>query len=180
MKKILCYGIVVFCCSLFFAACVKDTDFDQTTEIALTPIVEFDAIYFDLPANRFFDSITSAPILTVTDTTEIKFLDDEFLRDNLKRLEFYFKFTNSIPRDFQVDFQFLNEANDTTYDVGTSVSPGTPNPVITEFFENIAGQDIHRITQANKLVVLVTIASADDNLEGTLNLKSKGTYFLEF
>ncbi|SRR5690554_6733608 len=181
MKKILFYGIVVFSCSLFFAACVRDTNFDQIEEITLTPIVEFDAIYFDLPANRFFDSITSTPILTVTDTTKIKFLDDEFLRNNLKRLEFYFKFTNSIPNDFQVDFQFLSEANDIAYDVRTSVLPGTlDSPVITALFENIAEQDILRITQANKLVVLVTIASADDNLEGTLNLKSKGTYFLEY
>ena len=180
MKNILLYGIVVLSCCLIFTSCVKDTDFDQSEEIILSPIVEFDAVYFNLPANRFIDSITFNPILTVIDTTQIKFLDGELLQENLKRLEFYFKFTNSIPRNFQVDFQFLNQANDTTYVISASVPPGRLNaPVISDFFENIEGPDLERLTQANKLVVLVTIDSTDRSLEGALNLQSKGTYFLE-
>lgn len=180
MKNILLYGIVVLSCCLIFTSCVKDTDFDQSEEIILSPIVEFDAIFFNLPANRFIDSITFNPILTVSDTTKIKFLDGELLRENLKRVEFYFKFTNTIPRNFQVDFQFLNSANDTTFVISNPVALGRANaPVVTELFENIEGPDLDRFTQANKLVVLVTIESANRSLEGNLNLQSKGTYFLE-
>lgn len=178
MKKILFNGILG--CCLFLTACVKDTDFEQSEHITLSPIVEFDAVYFNLPAERFFDSSNSTQILTVTDTTKIKFLDGELLRENLRRVEFYFKFTNSIERSFQVDFQFLNQANDTTYVASTSVLPGRPHSaVVTEFFENIDGQDIQRLTQANKLAVLVTISDSEEDLVGTLNLKSKGTYYLE-
>lgn len=170
---------VVFAC-LFFTACVKDTDLDQTEEVSLTPVVELDLIYFNLRASDFFDTINSNPILTVTDTTEIRFLDDSTLQETLKRAEFYFKFTNSIPRNFQVDFQFLSETNDTTYVTGTPVDEGTiAAPVITEFIENVEGDAILRLTQADKVVVSVTIPSSDENLEGTLNLKSKTTYFLE-
>lgn len=171
---------MVFVC-LLFTACIKDTDFDQAEEIALTPVVELDLIYFNLRAGDFFDTINSNPILTVSDTTEIKFLDDSTLQESLKRAEFYFRFTNSIPRNFQVDFQFLGEANDTTYVAGTSVARGTVAvPVITEFIENVEGDAVLRLTQANKVVVLVTIPSSDENLEGMLNLKSKTTYFLEY
>ncbi len=181
MNKTLSLSIFAVCASLFLISCIKDTDFDQTEDIALTPIVELDLIYFNLRADQFFDTINSNPILTVRDTTEIKFLDDTGLQESLKRAEFYFKFNNSIPRSFQVDFQFLSETNDTTYVSGTSISEGAPaTPVITEFIENVEGDDILQLTKANKVVVSVTIPSSDENLEGTLNLKSKTTYFLEY
>ena len=181
MKKILTLPFLIVCTSLFFTACVRDTDFDQAEDIALSPIIDLNLIYFDLPAERFFDTITSTPILTVRDTTEIKFLDDGGVQENLKRAEFYFKFTNTIPRDFQVDFQFLSEFNDTTYTTTTTVGSGIiANPVITEFIENVEGDAILQLTQANKVVVSVTIPSSNENLEGILNLKSKTTYFLEY
>ena len=170
---------MLFAC-LFFSSCIRDTDFDQAENITLAPIVELDLIYFNIEASRFFDTINAVPILTVRDTTEIRFLDDGTLQESLKRAEFYFKFTNTIPREFQIDFQFLSEVNDTTYTTGTSVAEGTlTTPVITEFIENVEGEGILQLTQADKVVVSVTIPSAEEGLKGTLNLKSKTTYFLE-
>jgi len=166
---------------LFFTACVKDTDFDQAEDIALTPIVELNLIYFNLDANSFYDETTSTEILTVRDTTEIRFLDDEQIQESLISAEFYFRFTNSIPRDFLVDFQFLSEFNDTTYVTQTPVSMGTlQDPIITEFIETVVGDGIIELTKADKVVVTVNIPSADENLEGNLNLQSKTTYILEF
>lgn len=181
MNKALFIPVFVVCACLFFTACVRDTDFDQADDIALTPIFELDLIYFNLAAERFYDTINSTPILTVRDTTEIKFLDDSTLQESLKKAEFYFRFTNSIPRKFQVDFQFLSELNDTTYITGTPVVQGSlTTPVNTEFTEIVEGDAIIELTQANKVVVSVTIPSSKENLEGTLNLKSKTTYFLEY
>ncbi|MRT16639.1 hypothetical protein F3C99_06675 [Vitellibacter sp. q18] len=181
MNRTLTLPFLVGCVCLFFTACIRDTDFDQAEDVALTPVVELDLIYFNLRADQFFDTLTGTPILTLRDTTEIKFLDDSSLQESLKRAEFYFRFSNSIPRDFLVDFQFLSEANDTTYVAQTAVDRGALNaPVITEFIENVEGEDILRLTQAHKVVVSVTIPSSDANLEGTLNLKSKTTYFLEY
>lgn len=180
MNKRLLPTIVVICACLFFSACIKDTDFDQAEDIALTPVIELNLIYFNLQADRFFDTITSNPILTVIDTTEIRFLDDDILQENLKKADFYFKFTNSIPRNFQVNFQFLSVANDTAYVAGTFVPEGSiAAPVITEYFEIVEGEDVLRLTQANKVVVSVTIDSSNENLEGSLNLKSKTTYYLQ-
>lgn len=170
---------VVFCTATFFS-CVKDTDFDQSEAIALTPVVELDLIYFTLTAPDFFDSISNTPRLMVVDTTEIRFLDDSGIQENLKRAEFLFNFKNSISRSFQVNFQFLSEQNDTTYTVQTTVHEGTvAAPETTRFTETVEGEEIVQLTQANKVVVTVTIPSADENLEGTLNLQSKITYFLE-
>ncbi|WP_347374199.1 hypothetical protein [Aequorivita sp. Q41] len=180
MNKIINFSVLLVCGCFLFSACIQDTDFEQADDVALTPIVELDLIYFNLPATHFYDSINATPILTVRDTTQIKFLDDSSIQDNLIRAEFYFKFTNSIPRSFLVDFQFLSERNDTTYVTATSVNSGTvAKPVNTEFFHNVAGEDILELTKANKVVVSVTIPSSEANLDGVLNLKSKTTYFFE-
>lgn len=167
---------------LFFlvVSCIKDTDFDQVDNVDLTPTIDLDLIYFNLSASDFFDPNTSNPILTVRDTTELRFLNDIEIQKNLKRAEFYFKFTNSIDREFQADFQFLSPQNDTTYTAQTVVTPGTvSNPVITEFIENVEGTDINDLTLASKVVVSVTIPSSNANLEGALNLQSKVTYYVE-
>lgn len=170
----------LFLC-LFFTACVRDTDFDQAEDISLSPIMELDLIYFNLQARDFYDTINGTPILTLRDTTEIKFLDDSTLQESLKRADFYFKFTNSIPRSFQVDFEFLSEENNITYETGTAVEQGeVSTPVITEFTHIVEGEAISQLTLANKVVVSVTIPSSNENLQGTLNMKSKTTYFLEY
>ena len=182
MKTNLAYFYLgIFLLVAFFSACVKDTDFDQANDIVLSPIVELDLVYFDLPAITFFDTITSSPILMVRDTTDLRFLNDEDVQLNLRRAEFYFKVTNSIQRVFQVDFQFLTEQNEVTYTTQVPVAQGTvANPVITEYTENVEGAAIDDLTLAEKVVVSVIIPSSNENLDGTINLQSKATYYLEF
>ena len=86
---------------VLFSACVKDTDFDQAEDIAVTPIVELDLIHFDLPAMRFFDTVASSPVLTVRDTTDLEFLNDEEISANLERVEF----SSNLPMEFSVLFK---------------------------------------------------------------------------
>lgn len=180
MKKNLFIPFLGVLALFLFFSCVKDTDFDQAEEIILTPVVELDLIFFNLEAGDFYDETTNTEILTVRDTTEIRFLDDTEIQESLVQADFFFRFTNSIPRTFNVDFEFLNEENQLTYSTSTSVNQGnSSNPVITEFEQTVAGEDITRLTMADRVVVSVTIPSSDDSLEGLLNLKSKTTYFLE-
>lgn len=180
MKKKLVKPLSILLFGYLVIACVKNTDFDQAQDITLTPVVELDLIYFDLVAADFFDEVNNVPRLTVTDTTEIRFLDDPDIQESLRRADFYFEFTNSIPRTFQVEFMFLSEQNDTTYTTQTNVAEGTlKDPVITIFEESIEGDDILQITMANRVVAAVTIPLADPDLEGQLKLRSKTTYYLE-
>jgi hypothetical protein len=166
---------------IFFSACIKDTDLKQADEIAVSPVIELDLIHFDLPANSFYDTIASNPILTLRDTTLLRFLNDQEVGAYLKRAEFFFKFTNAIQRDFQVEFQFLNEQNDTTYTSQNFVNQGiVSNPVVTEYIENVDGASLEQLILANKVVVSVTIPSSNANLEGNIKLQSKATYYLEF
>ncbi|MEZ4858247.1 MAG: hypothetical protein R2781_05495 [Flavobacteriaceae bacterium] len=180
MKKKLLLPVWAILTAILFFSCVKNTDFDQAQEITLTPIVELDLIYFNLEAGDFFDEINNTPRLTVTDTTEIRFLDDTEIQESLKKADFLFIFTNSIPRSFQADFTFLDSLNVQTYATSAFVEMGSLNsPVITEFTQTVDEAEILQLTNADKVVVSVTIPSSNAALEGSLNLKSKTTYYLE-
>ncbi len=180
MKKNLTYILLIPIILLFYA-CITDTDINQAENITLKPVIELDLIYFTVKANRFYDAVTQNQILTVSDSTEIRFLDDTDVQEALKRVDFYFKFTNSIPRSFIAEFVFVNELNEITYQTQTNVEQGTlGTPIVTEFTEIVEGDAILQLTQANKVIVKVTIPSSDETLEGSLNLQSKATYYVEY
>jgi len=180
MKKNLLPLLLGVLSGIISFSCVRDTDFSQAEEVSLTPIVELNLIHFDLDAGEFYDSVNNLPILTVTDTTEIRFLDDTETQESLLRAEFLFLFNNSMERSFIADFTFISESGNPTFSTASSVAPGLPSqPVETEFLEVVEGQELIDLTQANRVVVTITIPSADVNLTGNLSLKSKTTYYLE-
>lgn len=165
---------------IFLSSCVKDTDFSQAENVTLTPVVELNLIHFDINASEFFDPTTGTPRLTVVDTTEIRFLDDSGFQESLQRAEFFFRFENSIPRSFQTDFLFLDKDGIQTYGTSFAVAEGSNDtPVVTEHTENVEGEAVLELTSADRVVVSVTIPSANANLTGNLNLQSKTTYYLE-
>lgn len=162
---------------LLFSACIKDTDFDQTDDILVTPVLELDFLFYNLNSESFTDHGVNN--LIVSDTTNFDFLNDEFVVDNLIRAEFFFKYTNSFPVDFITEYRFLDENNELHYEVIIPVAAGTvAAPLITEHIENIEGDDIIALTNAEKVVVNIMASTPVDNLEGNLKLQSKTTYYL--
>ncbi len=162
---------------LLFTSCVKDTDFDQTDDIVLTPIVELDFLFFNLDSENFTD--LGVNNLIVSDTTNFDFLNDEFTADNLIKAEYFFKYTNSLPVGFTTEYKFLSESNELQYEVIIPVGAGSiTSPLIAEHTQTIEGDNIVALTNAGKVVVNVIASSPIDNLEGSLILQSKTTYYL--
>ncbi len=162
---------------LFFTACIKDTDLNQTDDILVTPIVELDFLLFNLNSESFTDFGVNN--LIVSDTTNFNFLNDEFTVDNLIRADIYFRYTNSLPVDFITEYKFLDEENGLHYEIISLVNAGSVTaPLITEHTEIVEGDGIVALTNAEKVVVNIMASSPVDNLEGTLNLQSKTTYYL--
>lgn len=163
-----------------FTSCVKDTDFDQADNIVITPVLELDFIYFTLDENDYFDPVIGQQRLIVSDTTGFDFLNETFIQEDLKRAEFLFKFENSVNLDFTTEFRFLNDNNILKYELVIAIPAGsTTAPLLLEHIENIENQGIIDLTRASKVVFNVIIPSSIENIEGTLNLQSKTTYFLE-
>lgn len=166
---------------IFAQSCVEDTDFDQVDDVVFTPEIELNLIYFDLNAAEFFDTTTNTPRLTVSDTTDLEFLDSSTITGSIQKIDFLFDFDNAIPRTFDVDFQFLENDNTLSYSTGTIVQAGSlAAPVETLFTEEVEGEDLNAIERASKIVINVTVPEADETLEGNLTLQSKATYFIEY
>lgn len=169
-------GLLLVC----FTSCVDDTDFDQADDIVITPVLELDFLYFTLEESDYFNSTTGEERLMVSDTTNLNFLDGTFVQEDLKRAEFLFKFENTAPIVFDVEFKFFSEFNELKYDFIIPVPAGSiASPFLLEHIENIQDQGIIDLTHSRKVVVNVTIPSSFENIEGALNLQSKTTYFLE-
>jgi hypothetical protein len=171
-------SIILLCIIVsLFIACVKDTDFSQTEDIAITPKLEFDFIFFNLNSENFSD--LGVNNLVVTDTTFFNVLNDDFTIDNLIKADIYFKNTNSFPVQLITQYQFLDENNELQYEILIPVNSGSiNNPVITEHIEIIEEDNIINLTLAEKVVVNVITPSPLDNVVGMLNLQSKTTYYL--
>ena len=93
---------------------------------------------------------------------------------------FSFTVTNSIQREFQLDFEFLNKQDSIVYTTQAPIALGAiDNAVVVQFVDTVEGQDLLDLTQAERLTVSVTITSSNQNLNGNLNLQSIATYYLE-
>ena len=175
-KKIHLFLLFTALISLLMA-CVKDTDFNQTDDILITPTVALDFLLFNLSSESF--SEIGVANLVVSDTTFFNFLNEDFTVDNLIKADFYFKNTNSFPIQFSTQYQFLDDDNVLHYEITIPVNPGSiNNPVITEDIEIIEEDAIVNLTKADKVVVNVIAASPLGILDGILNLQSKTNYYL--
>ena len=172
--------LLVVLLSSIVTSCFQNTDFDQANDVVITPVVELDLIYFDIDASQFYDVGTDTPNLVVRDTTAIEFIEGNDIRDALVRADFLFKFSNTIPSDFSVNFDFLNTNNEVRYASFTQVNAGSSSlPVETIYIDNVENEEIENLTSSSKVVITVTIPSSSASLFGALNLQSKATYYLE-
>jgi len=176
LPMLLAMGIV-----LATISCVKDTDFEQAEDVTIRPVVETNLVFFDLEGAEFYDTVSNIPRAQLSDTTEIRFLDDTGFQENLLRAEFLFRFDNRIPRDFLVTYDFISEAGEITYSTFTTVPAGSEADPSTpeDFVEIIEGQGIIDLTSANRVVVTVSMDNAIPGLPGSFNMQSTATFFLE-
>lgn len=166
---------------VLFLSCVKDTDFDQADAIVPSQEVEVNFVFFTLEIDDFQINPLAEGTLTVVDTTEIRFLNDDFGIDNIVEAEFFFRVSNTFPVGLDADFTFLSEENEPFFNINFPIQLSEDgSPVLTEFTQLVTAEDIELLTLNDKVVVTITIQTDDQSLEGVLNLQSKTTYFLEF
>lgn len=178
IKKSLLLILTLFCVCI---ACVKDTDFDQVQDIIWQPVGEVNLVYFNLNIAQFDTLPENENFRIAIDTTEIRFLDEAFMQEHLKRAEFYIKTTNSFALPVTANFTFLSEENEPFYQFNFDIPEGqNNNPVISEHLHIVQGEDIALFTMNDKLVASFIIETQNDSLPGSLNLQSKVTFFIEY
>lgn len=165
-------------------SCVSDVDFNQAEVIMPSPTLESNLIYSTLIAPNFIDQQTQLEAVMVSDTTRLEVLSSDFFVDQLAKANLSFKFTNSIQRDFLVDFEFLNDTNELRYHVQVLVHSGVvTNPILSETTVLIDEPEITTFKEATKLVYKISLPPSTSpigpNSQGQLDLQSKATLYFE-
>ncbi len=180
--------LCVLCVVVSSISCVKDVDFDQTEDVVLTPVFEIDFVYSRFNTDRFvnpeIDPSIVVPEVFVNDTLDYDLLGTDFIVDNLERIELTFEFRNTIERDFEFTLGFLDDNgvqvgpfNRITVNAGNGegVTPVVTTEVIV--FDNAT---INILATAAKLISTIQVQNINSSLGGILEMRSKGTYFINY
>ncbi|WP_152538567.1 hypothetical protein [Aquimarina macrocephali] len=189
MKTKKVYVLLCGICILMpLISCVKDIDFDQAEDVVLTPVYEVDFVYSRFDTNQFIDSNINpaivVPEVIVNDTLSYDLLGTDFVVDNLGRVELTFEFRNTIERDFDFDFGFLNDSDQRIgplYSMTANSGNGEgADPIITTEVIILDTAEINVLRDATRLISSMRVQNINSSLRGILELRSKGTYFFNY
>ncbi|MEM5565319.1 hypothetical protein WNY78_09395 [Psychroserpens sp. AS72] len=169
---------------LLLHSCVSDVDFEQAENIVPTPTLESSLIFSSLEAPNFIDDTTQQERLVVTDTTRLEYINSDFFVDQLAKTNLTFQFTNSLNRDFSIDFVFVNDSNEQRYSAHVDVQAGQPNiPIQVTSNFLIEEPDLSIYEEATTLIYRITLPPTSNPIEasnlGVLKLESKATFYFE-
>lgn len=166
------------------ASCVEDVDFDQAEDFVIFPVLESSLIFFNFPASEFQEP-TGTAIVTVGDDLELDVFNDEFLRDNLIKAEFFFEITNSIDRNFRATIIMYDETDQITYNFDIDVTPDGSNEVITAHTEVFEDALLDQLKNTVRLELVLNMFPSptgiplNQNSLGNIKMRSKATLFFQ-
>ena len=175
LNRVFCLFILL----LFSFSCASDLDYDQANDLKLEPVFVANLAYFDVPANEFVTNGVEQSVIFDTPTVDV--FNDDFFRDNLKKVEFFFEMENTINRAYSVDLVFLDNNNQRVHAINLTVPAftGMENKVTkTEIFENAQLDLLKRTTKIAFTLTMLPGAPLNENSSGRLKLRSGVTAYL--
>lgn len=164
-----------------FTSCVKDIDLDQAGDISLQPEIQASLLIFEVDQRDFIDPVTKMQRLIIRDTVRLEFLDDDYIQNDLEKVEFSFKYRNTFPQSFSNRILFLSENNGLQHEVNFDTAPGSSgNPEVSEIIEIIGPDRIQVIKRSIKMVVEIGVNPGNEPFNGKLNFESKGLFSFQF
>ena len=164
---------------LFSFSCASDLDYDQANDLKLEPVFVANLAYFDVPANEFVTDGVEQSVIFDSPTVDV--FTDDFFRDNLKKVEFFFEMENTINRAYSVDLVFLDNNNQRVHATNFTVPEyaGAENKVTkTEIFQNAQLDLLKRTTKIVFTLTMLPGATLNENSSGRLKLRSGVTAYL--
>ncbi|GAA4113226.1 hypothetical protein GCM10022393_12100 [Aquimarina addita] len=174
-------------------SCIKDVDFEQVEDIAITPVFELDFIYSHFDIEDYIDEDlipdTDFTILPeqLRDTVNYDLVGSDFAIEYIDRVELVFEMRNTIESGFRLQFQFLTD-NDEPLGVlyfievlpgsGEDSEPVTsfssPNPIVLD------NPTIQQLANAQKIAVELVTPTINSSLRGVLDVRSKAAYYINY
>ncbi len=179
------YLHLLFLCFFITTSCVSEVDFDQAENISPTPVLEASLIVSNLEASNFIDDTNQQELLSISDVVRLNFINSDFFVDQLVKANLTFQFTNSLNRDFNVDFIFVTDANEQRYLAQVEVLAGSPDsPTFIESNFLIEEPDLSLFVESTRLIYEITLPPTNTPIApstlGVLKLESKSTFYFEF
>jgi len=170
-------------CLFLLTSCVEDVDFDQPTDITLTPIAESSLIFFEVEGNAFV--VNGFEVQTVTDEiSNIEIFQDDFVNEDLERVELYFEINNQIERRFDMQIDFIDIDGQLQRSTTFSVVPSEDGQTTTtEHIETFDEASIDQLKNTYTLRFTLRMQPSDDgsildeNTTETLELNSRGLFY---
>lgn len=162
-------------------SCMKDVDFDQAGDITLQPEIQADLLIFEIESKDFIDPQTNEFQKIIIDTVRLEFLDDDYIQNDLDRVEFRFRFRNTFTQSFLNKIYFLSENNNLQHYVEFYTAAGSAqNPAVSEKIDYVGPENIHVIKRSIKMVMEIEVLPNDQPFVGKLNFESKGLFSFQF
>lgn len=170
----------ILICIAFLVSCSNNLNFDNIN-LEIEPEVTSPLVFFELDQRDFLDE-NNQEITVVSDITVFRIFDNTVLKDNLVELTLDFEIENGFDRSFLVDFVFLDEDENITYDVEDfSINAGDLDYSSTRSIVIETSPEFLNSIKVRVDVVLspsTTILNPD--IEKTVKFRSSGTFYLKF
>ncbi|GAA3616467.1 hypothetical protein Q4Q39_01100 [Flavivirga amylovorans] len=179
-KRIIKFLFLVIVPCVNFFSCAKEIDFEQADDFEISPVIESSLIFFDEPASSFFTS--SAEIISIKDSISIEVFNNDFVVDNLIKADFVFEATNSINRTFQIQVDFINDADQQVHSFTLQALSSTDgSDLLSNYIEVFEGDELDALKNTSKLVFTLSLLPGDTinpTTPGRIKLKSKAIFYL--
>jgi hypothetical protein len=161
-------------------SCSSNLVFEQANDLQLKPVVVANLVSFDIYANQFVvGGIEQTMIENVIDFT--LFNNSDFI-DNLKSIELFFEFNNTINRAYSVNLSLLdsNDVNLYTIPIDVPAYKGNANVITkTEIFEDDKLYLLKNTRKMAFVIVMLPGVPLTNSSVGNLKLRSSGTVYFE-
>ena len=167
-------------CIAFLFSCSSNLNFDNTN-LEIEPEVTIPLVFFELDQRDFLDE-NDQEITVVSDITVFRIFDNTVLKDNLVELTIDFEIENGFDRSFLVDFVFLDEDENITYDVEDfSINTGNLDYSSTRSIVIETSPEFLNSTKVRVDVVLSPSSTMlNPDIEKIFKFRSSGTFYLKF
>ncbi len=164
---------------LLFTSCVKDVDFDQYSEIAVSPTVAIDLVYVSLSTPDFMKVEAAAP-LSFKEEVQLDFEEYDFIQKDLVKIQLEFNYLNTFPQKFQSTIRFMAGKKTVKYTVPVEIPAGSPlEPQVIELVEVIEGKELEIIKHSSRMTIELEMEPNTQQIEGELELRAKALYTFE-
>jgi len=161
-------------------SCSNNLNFDNIN-LEIEPEVTSPLVFFELDQKDFLDE-NDQEITVVSDITFFRIFDNTVLKDNLVELTLDFEIENGFDRSFLVDFVFLDEDENITYDVEDfSINAGDLDYSSTRSIViETSPEFLNSIKVRVDVVLSPSTTTLNPDIEKTFKFRSSGTFYLKF